>query len=415
MGIRTSGVVGLTTLPTSDPGVFGQLWQDSGVSPLYTTTFTDSTLVTGVLTITQPFDGAIQASQVVIEDNGGNPVLPDNIDISYSAPNAVIAIDLTEQGTLTGTWVVRVMTGGAGRGMLRASRTHALEYTAGDGGTLTGVASQRVIDGLDGTQVVAVNGSKEFSAWSDAVATAARTDLHIHAPLAVTANFAYAATMKLLLHMEGDEDGTVFTDSSPIPLTVTRPTSSYLKTVVAGAKFGSRGMLCGSNDAAIGIYVAGTDIPLATSDFTMSMWVKRTTALGGNKVFGWQQYGNIAFLSAYEVANTVPVFNIGQTGAGAMNIYGPGGVYILNDSNWYHVLLTRYGLTMGLAINGVFGATASFPYPHVTTLNGTNTPIYFGGAPFGFPHGGYIDEVRFDLGVSLNHPGDNFTPPTTPY
>jgi hypothetical protein len=145
------------------------------------------------------------------------------------------------------------------------------------------------------------------------------------------------------------------------------------------------------------------------------MWVKRTTALGGNKVFGWQQYGNVAFLSAYEVVNTIPVFTIGQTGAGAMKIYGPGGVYILNDSNWYHVLLTRYGLTMGLAINGVFGATASFPNPGATILNGTNTPIYFGGAPFGLSHGGYIDEVRFDLGVSLNHPGDNFTPPTSPY
>ena len=54
------------------------------------------------------------------------------------------------------------------------------KYTAGTGGTLTGTASQRVAwygSGATGTVVTAVpNTGNYFSGWSDAVATAARTD-----------------------------------------------------------------------------------------------------------------------------------------------------------------------------------------------------------------------------------------------
>ena len=69
--------------------------------------------------------------------------------------------------------------------------TFTLTYTAGTGGTLTGVSPQTVAYGEDGTLVTAVpNTGYHFVDWSDGVLTAARTDLDVMANLTVTANFA---------------------------------------------------------------------------------------------------------------------------------------------------------------------------------------------------------------------------------
>lgn len=66
----------------------------------------------------------------------------------------------------------------------------SLNYAAGENGTLTGETAQTVIYGSSGTEVVAVPGlGYVFELWSDAVATAARTDTNVTANLDVTASF----------------------------------------------------------------------------------------------------------------------------------------------------------------------------------------------------------------------------------
>ena len=72
-----------------------------------------------------------------------------------------------------------------------APDTFTLTYSAGAGGSITGVSPQTVAYGEDGTLVTAVpNTGYHFVDWSDGVLTAARTDLDITANLSVTANFA---------------------------------------------------------------------------------------------------------------------------------------------------------------------------------------------------------------------------------
>jgi hypothetical protein len=68
--------------------------------------------------------------------------------------------------------------------------TYMLTYTAGSGGSITGQAAQEVEHGGDGSEVTAVPGANyQFVDWSDAVATASRTDTNVMADLSVTANF----------------------------------------------------------------------------------------------------------------------------------------------------------------------------------------------------------------------------------
>ena len=60
--------------------------------------------------------------------------------------------------------------------------TFTLTYTAGTGGTLTGVSPQTVNYGESGTLVTAVaNTGYHFVSWSDGVLTAARTDSNVMA------------------------------------------------------------------------------------------------------------------------------------------------------------------------------------------------------------------------------------------
>ena len=69
--------------------------------------------------------------------------------------------------------------------------TFTLTYTAGSGGSVSGISPQSVKSGEDGTQVTAVaNAGYHFVRWSDNVLTASRTDTDVTANLSVSAEFA---------------------------------------------------------------------------------------------------------------------------------------------------------------------------------------------------------------------------------
>lgn len=81
--------------------------------------------------------------------------------------------------------------------------TFTAKYTAGNGGTLKGTASQTIGYGDDGTLVTAVpNAGYRFVKWSDNSTSASRTDLDVKANIAVTATFE-AATYKVVFQVVG--------------------------------------------------------------------------------------------------------------------------------------------------------------------------------------------------------------------
>jgi hypothetical protein len=69
--------------------------------------------------------------------------------------------------------------------------SYTLAYTAGAGGTISGISPQTVNYNQNGSGVTAVpNAGYHFVSWSDAVTSAARTDSNVGNHIAVTANFA---------------------------------------------------------------------------------------------------------------------------------------------------------------------------------------------------------------------------------
>jgi len=69
--------------------------------------------------------------------------------------------------------------------------TYTLTYTTGMGGTISGTSSQTVNQGASGTLVTATpNVGYHFVSWSDAIFTAARTDINVMVNINTTATFA---------------------------------------------------------------------------------------------------------------------------------------------------------------------------------------------------------------------------------
>jgi len=69
--------------------------------------------------------------------------------------------------------------------------TFTLTYTAGSGGSISGISPQTVDYGADGSPVTAVpDENYQFLDWSDGLKTATRQDTNVSANISVTANFA---------------------------------------------------------------------------------------------------------------------------------------------------------------------------------------------------------------------------------
>jgi uncharacterized repeat protein (TIGR02543 family) len=94
--------------------------------------------------------------------------------------------------------------------------TFTLDYAAGEGGSLTGVTSQTVNYGADGTAVTAVaDPGYHFVNWSDASIANPRTDTNVIEDLDVTANFALS-NYSLNITKTGTGSGTVTSEPEGI-------------------------------------------------------------------------------------------------------------------------------------------------------------------------------------------------------
>jgi len=86
---------------------------------------------------------------------------------------------------------------------------YTLTYSAGPNGTISGVASQSVPQGGNGTTVTATpNPGYHFVSWSDAVLTAARTETNVQANLSVTASFAANPAVAALTNLNATRSWT---------------------------------------------------------------------------------------------------------------------------------------------------------------------------------------------------------------
>lgn len=213
---------------------------------------------------------------------------------------------------------------------------------------------------------------------------------------------------KLMLHMNGTNGSTTFTDDELTPKTFTRYGSAQIST--AQSKFGgASGLFNGSTD-----YIDtpdSSDFDVGNGDFTIDCWIKKLT--NGSRQCVFAQCDNT--FTANTLSFSLELYTDDKV---LVNICSGSTYYALfsssaiTDTNWHHIAMVRSGNSLMVFIDGVQSGTLS-----VTGVTANNSPnkIAIGrpGEYNGEYFNGYIDEFRFSKGVARWT--TNFTPPTTEY
>jgi len=216
------------------------------------------------------------------------------------------------------------------------------------------------------------------------------------------------AFTKILLHMDGSNGGTTFTDVAVGGAAKTwTPTNATTST--SSPKFGSASLVTSAG------YVTTpdhADFTLGSSDFTVDFWFNSNGTSGVVGLAG--QMNSVGSTASASIA-------ISRTSGGLIfaEVHRPSGISnflsttsVNGTSAWNHVALVRSGTTLRLFINGIQEASTSIPDAVNDRSNnwsvgriGDNTSFTASSCKF--------DEFRLSVGIARWT--SNFTPPVAAY
>lgn len=219
----------------------------------------------------------------------------------------------------------------------------------------------------------------------------------------------------LLLHCDGSDGGTTFTDSGQYGLTITR---SVAVTSTTDPKFGTASAKYPSGSV-IAPHHADFN-PGTSADFCIDWWMKLPATPAGTFIAPWYK-GALTGAGTWGCYLYTPNFGTPSVpyrlylALGASNIVTALNAEITTGV-WQHIEISRTAGRLYVFRDGIKY------YDQANSSNfagGTNTltvgsaagSAYIGQSSAGLE--GYIDEFRYVLGAA-GHTA-NFTPPTTPY
>lgn len=205
------------------------------------------------------------------------------------------------------------------------------------------------------------------------------------APLGVT----------VLMHMNGANNGTVFTNEAGSPPFIAG-VSTFTST--AQFKFGTASVYFPGGTNYLYWNTAAWQT-LGIGDFTLECWVKRDSTVGlaalvstYSNPYGFQWYIN---------------------GSSSKLVFAGGGASITanltaNDTNWNYFAVSRVAGVIYLFQNGTLLGSNAFAY----NLLSSSTPMRVGSDP-SFSLAGYMDELRITVGIGRYT--SSFTEPAAPF
>lgn len=216
---------------------------------------------------------------------------------------------------------------------------------------------------------------------------------------------SYFSYVTLLLHGNGPNGSTVFTDNAPTPCTVTGFGNAQIST--SQSKFGGASILF---DATGDYLTVSPAVNLNPSDFCVEFEVYYTTALTQNPVMTNRSGPSGYWISAGYSSGQLRV---------AWQQWDVGGIYdaaIALDSpplnTWVPICIERIGNVLNVYSRGTSIAslnTANRPsIPLSTTYIGQDS-----GSP-GASLNGYLDEIRVTIRPGARY-GANYTPATAQF
>lgn len=215
----------------------------------------------------------------------------------------------------------------------------------------------------------------------------------------------------LLLHGEGLNNATTFTDSSSYNRTAT--VSGTPKISTAQSKFGSSSIAFDGTSGYID-YPRSNDFYVGSQDFTIEFW----TYLNSNT-------GNYTFCRYGRDIETTGQTYVIYGGNGSINarLYTSLGTAfaldtitgLLTINTWHHIALVGKSQLVKLYLNGVVRDSELITSALVNRGDNPANNTVFRLGPWGGAGNlnGYIDELRFVKGFAMYD--SNFTPPTAPF
>lgn len=223
----------------------------------------------------------------------------------------------------------------------------------------------------------------------------------------------YASSVVLLLHMDGSNGSTSFTDKSLTARAVTANGNAQIST--AQSKFGGASAVFDGNGDYLSISDSG-DFDFGSGDFTIECWFYRPS----NAFINYQDIltqrnqdlSNFAFSFSIRPQDNNIAFRYSTSGNGSTGTVGANNNFTITNGVWYHLAVTRSSGTFRLFVNGTVVTTAT-PATNPTFYNST-AAITVGAAANGTQSiNGYLDDVRVTKGVARYTA--NFTPPTAAF
>lgn len=210
------------------------------------------------------------------------------------------------------------------------------------------------------------------------------------------------ASVSLLLHCDGSNGSTTFTDSGPGAKTVTA-TAAQIST--AQSKFGGASALFNGSSARLSV-PASADFDFGTGDFTIEIWARFASHTTVQTLFGnYQNSTNGWSLQRRSDTNTIRLGN-GDTALIDVS-------WTPTDNTWYHLAVCRSGTSLRAFVDGSqVGSTATSS----DNISGSTNELLVGALYFGsfVQHfNGYIDDLRITKGVARYT--SNFTAPASAF
>lgn len=213
----------------------------------------------------------------------------------------------------------------------------------------------------------------------------------------------YWSSVEALLHFEGADGGTTFTDQSGKVWTATASAT----TSTAQMKFGSSSGLFDGTTGEIHT-PHSADFNLVTGDFTIEAFVRPTTLGAVNYVIQKDGVSGSSFSQwAIGIGSGQPNFGWG-TGNGVGGFQSITATSTLLTGAWYHIAATRQGTTMRIFVDGVLENSLTQTQ---TMIDGGKQVMvgYAPGSAAAQHFAGNIDELRITKGVARYTA--SFTPP----
>jgi len=213
---------------------------------------------------------------------------------------------------------------------------------------------------------------------------------------------------KILLHMDGADASTTFTDSNAGGSAHTFTAAGNAQIDTADSKFGgASGLFDGTGD-----WISTpdhADYTLGSGDFTIDGWIKPNATGQLNLAGQCDSAGTFPNMAWIILRNPSNHLNLQVSDGSA--ITGVTGSASVVTGSWYHFAAVRSGNSLLLFVNGILDGTTAFSGTVHDSAN--NLRIGAAGEVTTSTWNGWIDEFRLSVGVARWTA--NFTPPNSPY